>query len=441
MLLDLPAGPHRHLLAPTAHGLLVLDAERQPSKVAPRARENFGLALRGGPAAHRPAPVESAPNGGPAPPQRPVDAPACHDYRVMDATTRLGVPSDADASTVRATFARQMRAVHPDIAGPLPRPRHRGRRPHRRPRPSPGPRHAGAGRPEPGRSCSSSAAACRHATDPGLPQNSPDVTFAEPPAADRRGARRVGRRLDSGGTSISSMSDVDRSDGQMGVVGDGSDHVVADSIGHVGQAHDRPGVTGPALTARVTEMAPSSTSSMSTPSAPHRNTARRLWPAGRPVIARHPRGVFGGGGGDEPQRPRSNCRQAPARGFDRMSRRLHDPPGPGHDRRHEPTGDSYVCLRPLPHREPQLGELPEGGLAVHTSRFMRADRGSPPLRPRTRRGAQGQRRRATLPTGRMSPAVQAAGDQVTSKLDTSVVYPAFDCGHAHPEYLGDLIVG
>jgi hypothetical protein len=43
---------------------------------------------------------------------------SCHDYKVMDASTRLGVPSNADANTVRAAFARQMRVVHPDIVGP-----------------------------------------------------------------------------------------------------------------------------------------------------------------------------------------------------------------------------------------------------------------------------------------------------------------------------------
>ena len=43
---------------------------------------------------------------------------ACHDYKVMDASTRLGVPPNADANTVRAAFARQVRVVHPDIAGP-----------------------------------------------------------------------------------------------------------------------------------------------------------------------------------------------------------------------------------------------------------------------------------------------------------------------------------
>ena len=41
----------------------------------------------------------------------------CHDDRVMDAATRLGVPPDAGSATVRAAFARQVRAVHPDIAG------------------------------------------------------------------------------------------------------------------------------------------------------------------------------------------------------------------------------------------------------------------------------------------------------------------------------------
>ena len=42
----------------------------------------------------------------------------CHDDEVTDAATRLGVPSDASAATVRAAFARQVRAVHPDSAGP-----------------------------------------------------------------------------------------------------------------------------------------------------------------------------------------------------------------------------------------------------------------------------------------------------------------------------------
>jgi hypothetical protein len=35
----------------------------------------------------------------------------------MDPAARLGVPWDADAAAVRAGFARQMRAVHPDTAG------------------------------------------------------------------------------------------------------------------------------------------------------------------------------------------------------------------------------------------------------------------------------------------------------------------------------------
>jgi hypothetical protein len=42
----------------------------------------------------------------------------CHDGEVMDAATRLGVPPDASTGTVRAAFARQVRAVHPDIAEP-----------------------------------------------------------------------------------------------------------------------------------------------------------------------------------------------------------------------------------------------------------------------------------------------------------------------------------
>ena len=42
----------------------------------------------------------------------------CHDDKVMDAATRLGVLPNAGADTVRAAFARQVRAVHPDIAGP-----------------------------------------------------------------------------------------------------------------------------------------------------------------------------------------------------------------------------------------------------------------------------------------------------------------------------------
>ncbi len=41
----------------------------------------------------------------------------CHDEGVMDAATRLGVPPDAGSATVRAAFAREVRAVHPDIAG------------------------------------------------------------------------------------------------------------------------------------------------------------------------------------------------------------------------------------------------------------------------------------------------------------------------------------
>jgi hypothetical protein len=36
----------------------------------------------------------------------------------MDAATRLRVPANAGANTVRAAFARQVRAIHPDIAGP-----------------------------------------------------------------------------------------------------------------------------------------------------------------------------------------------------------------------------------------------------------------------------------------------------------------------------------
>jgi hypothetical protein len=35
----------------------------------------------------------------------------------MDPTDRLGVPRHADAAAIRAGFARQMRAVHPDTAG------------------------------------------------------------------------------------------------------------------------------------------------------------------------------------------------------------------------------------------------------------------------------------------------------------------------------------
>jgi hypothetical protein len=36
----------------------------------------------------------------------------------MDAATRLGLLPNASADTVRSAFARQVRAVHPDIAGP-----------------------------------------------------------------------------------------------------------------------------------------------------------------------------------------------------------------------------------------------------------------------------------------------------------------------------------
>ena len=35
----------------------------------------------------------------------------------MDPAARLGVSWDADAAAVRAGFARQMRAIHPDTAG------------------------------------------------------------------------------------------------------------------------------------------------------------------------------------------------------------------------------------------------------------------------------------------------------------------------------------
>jgi hypothetical protein len=35
----------------------------------------------------------------------------------MDPVARLGVVRDADAAAIRAGFARQMRAVHPDTAG------------------------------------------------------------------------------------------------------------------------------------------------------------------------------------------------------------------------------------------------------------------------------------------------------------------------------------
>jgi hypothetical protein len=36
----------------------------------------------------------------------------------MDPADRLGVPPGADAAAVRAAFARRLRAVHPDVAGP-----------------------------------------------------------------------------------------------------------------------------------------------------------------------------------------------------------------------------------------------------------------------------------------------------------------------------------
>ncbi len=36
----------------------------------------------------------------------------------MDPAVRLGVPPDADATAVRAAFARRLRAVHPDVAAP-----------------------------------------------------------------------------------------------------------------------------------------------------------------------------------------------------------------------------------------------------------------------------------------------------------------------------------
>jgi hypothetical protein len=39
-------------------------------------------------------------------------------YRVMDAATRLGVPPNAGANAVRVAFARQVRSIHPDVAGP-----------------------------------------------------------------------------------------------------------------------------------------------------------------------------------------------------------------------------------------------------------------------------------------------------------------------------------
>ena len=36
----------------------------------------------------------------------------------MEPAARLGVPPGADAATIRAAFARELRAVHPDVAGP-----------------------------------------------------------------------------------------------------------------------------------------------------------------------------------------------------------------------------------------------------------------------------------------------------------------------------------
>ena len=36
----------------------------------------------------------------------------------MDPAARLGVPPGADAATIRAAFARRLRAVHPDVVGP-----------------------------------------------------------------------------------------------------------------------------------------------------------------------------------------------------------------------------------------------------------------------------------------------------------------------------------
>jgi hypothetical protein len=123
LLLGLPAGSFRHFLTPTAHGLLVLDAgvaqksRRQPGKLQAGpwgAPSGARRGLRGKPGkAARPGPQRTA-----GCPRACYVRRACHDYRVMDATTRLGVPADADAGTVRAAFARQMRAVHPDIAGP-----------------------------------------------------------------------------------------------------------------------------------------------------------------------------------------------------------------------------------------------------------------------------------------------------------------------------------
>jgi hypothetical protein len=42
---------------------------------------------------------------------------ACHDDKVMDAAARLGVQPNASPAIIRAAFARQVRAVHPDVAG------------------------------------------------------------------------------------------------------------------------------------------------------------------------------------------------------------------------------------------------------------------------------------------------------------------------------------
>ena len=36
----------------------------------------------------------------------------------MDPAARLGVPPGADTATIRAAFARRLRAVHPDVAAP-----------------------------------------------------------------------------------------------------------------------------------------------------------------------------------------------------------------------------------------------------------------------------------------------------------------------------------
>ena len=58
---------------------------------------------------------------------------------VMDPAARLGVPPDADAATIRAAFARRLRAVHPDIAGPGHADPGATSPPPRRPRPAPGP--------------------------------------------------------------------------------------------------------------------------------------------------------------------------------------------------------------------------------------------------------------------------------------------------------------